>query len=36
MTTPILLGRANARSALFASLLVGAATVVTHAFAGDA
>ena len=35
MTTPILLGRANARSALFASLLVGAATVVTNAFAGE-
>ena len=35
MTTPILLGRANARSALFASLLVGAATVVPNAFAGE-
>ena len=35
MTTRIPLGLANARSALFASLLVGAATVATNAFAGE-
>ena len=35
MTTRTLLGRANARSALFVSLLVGAATAATNAFAGE-
>jgi quercetin dioxygenase-like cupin family protein len=35
MTTRILLGLANARSALFASLVVGAATVATNAVAGE-
>ena len=35
MITHILLGLANARSALFASLLVSGATVATNAFAGE-
>ena len=35
MITHILLGLANTRSALFASLLVSGATIATNAFAGE-